>query len=105
MSAPAWMGDRRWDVVVVGGGPAGLVAAATLGRHGLDVLVIERRAEPPTLPRARLMSVSSVYADDQMPAEKSSGCPFGMAFASSQAAASARKAASSGVSSKSTRQF
>ena len=37
-----------------------------------------------------------------MPAEKSSGCPFGMALASSQARASARKAASSGVSSKST---
>ena len=37
-----------------------------------------------------------------MPAEKSSGWPFGMALASSQARASARKAASSGVSSKST---
>ena len=39
---------------------------------------------------------------DHMPAEKSSGWPFGMALASSQARASARKAASSGVSSKST---
>ncbi len=37
-----------------------------------------------------------------MPAEKSSGWPFGMALASSHARASARNAASSGVSSKST---
>src|SRR5687768_10068806 len=37
-----------------------------------------------------------------MPAEKSSGWPLGMAWASSQALASARNAASSGVSSKST---
>ena len=35
------------------------------------------------------------------PAEKSSGLPFGMALADSHARAAARKAASSGVSSKS----
>ena len=38
----------------------------------------------------------------QIPAEKSSGWPLGIALASSHARASARKAASSGVSSKST---
>lgn len=34
--------DRRWDVVIAGGGHNGLVAAAYLARAGLSVLVAER---------------------------------------------------------------
>jgi cation diffusion facilitator CzcD-associated flavoprotein CzcO len=34
--------ERAPEVVVVGAGPAGLVAAAELGRRGLDALVLER---------------------------------------------------------------
>jgi phytoene dehydrogenase-like protein len=37
------MADRRRDVVIVGGGHNGLVAAHYLARAGLDVLVCERR--------------------------------------------------------------
>ncbi len=33
----------RWDVVIIGGGHNGLVAAAYLARHGLRALVCERR--------------------------------------------------------------
>ena len=42
---------ERVTVAVVGGGPAGLTAAAALAADGLDVLVIEREAETGGIPR------------------------------------------------------
>jgi putative polyketide hydroxylase len=47
---------ERVDVLVVGAGGAGLATAATLGRYGITTLVIERRSEPSTLPRATVLS-------------------------------------------------
>ncbi len=43
-AAPRRSGD--WDVVILGGGPAGSTAAAVLAEHGHRVLVVEREGFP-----------------------------------------------------------
>jgi 2-polyprenyl-6-methoxyphenol hydroxylase-like FAD-dependent oxidoreductase len=44
------------DVVVVGAGPAGLVAGIVLGSFGIDVAVLEKRSHGSTLSRATVIS-------------------------------------------------
>ena len=48
------------DVLIVGGGPAGLAAASTLGHYGIASLVAERRSAPSPLPRATVISTRSM---------------------------------------------
>ncbi len=38
--------DRDWDVIVVGGGPAGATSATLIARHGHSVLLLERERFP-----------------------------------------------------------
>jgi hypothetical protein len=38
-------GEKIWDVVVIGGGPAGMMAAGTAGRRGKSVLLLEKNAD------------------------------------------------------------
>ncbi len=40
------MSDERFEVVIVGAGPAGIAAALTLAREGVEVLVLERGVFP-----------------------------------------------------------
>ena len=47
-------------VLIVGGGPAGLVTAITLARYGVESLLVERRDELSDEPRATAISVRSM---------------------------------------------
>ena len=43
---------ERYDVTVVGAGPAGLLAAKALAQNGFDVAVLERKTDPSAITRA-----------------------------------------------------
>jgi 2-polyprenyl-6-methoxyphenol hydroxylase-like FAD-dependent oxidoreductase len=48
--------SRICEVLVVGAGPGGLVAAITLARHGIDVVLIDQRSMPSGLSRSLVIS-------------------------------------------------
>ncbi len=54
------MEEIEVPVLVVGAGVAGMAVAMTLGRYGVECLLVERRAEPSTLPRATVISTRSM---------------------------------------------
>ncbi|MCX5901468.1 MAG: FAD-dependent monooxygenase [Proteobacteria bacterium] len=43
---------ERYDVIVVGAGPAGLLAAKALAQNGFDVAVLDRKKDPSAITRA-----------------------------------------------------
>jgi 2-polyprenyl-6-methoxyphenol hydroxylase-like FAD-dependent oxidoreductase len=47
-------------VIVAGAGPAGLTAATTLARYGIECLLVDRRLRPSPLPRATALSLRTM---------------------------------------------
>jgi len=55
---------KVYDVIVVGAGIAGLLAAKTAGENGLEVALLEKKADPTQLVRAcgqTLISMNEYY--------------------------------------------
>jgi len=54
-----------FDVIIAGGGPTGVMLAIELRLHGVDVLVLEKDAEPTSVVRALGLHARSVEVMDQ----------------------------------------
>lgn len=58
-------GDPMRDVIITGGGPTGMMLASELRLHDVDVLVLEKDAEPSPLVRSLGLHVRSIEVMDQ----------------------------------------
>ena len=52
--------NKRYQVVIVGGGPVGLALAVELGLRGISCALVERRLEPQRIPKGQNLTQRSV---------------------------------------------
>jgi 2-polyprenyl-6-methoxyphenol hydroxylase-like FAD-dependent oxidoreductase len=52
--------DTRYQVIIVGGGPVGVALAVDLGLRGIRCALIERRFEPPLIPKGQNLTQRSM---------------------------------------------
>src|SRR5216684_2012746 len=52
--------NKRYDVIIVGGGPVGLALAVDLGLRGIHCALVERRVEPQRVPKGQNLTQRSV---------------------------------------------
>ncbi len=68
---------KKYDLIVVGGGPGGLMAAKTAAEDGLSVLLVERKKNITEINRACCQNFY-VHKMNALPgAESESGGPYG----------------------------
>ena len=51
---------KRYQVVIVGGGPVGVALGVELGQRGISCALVERRLEPPRIPKGQNLTQRSV---------------------------------------------
>src|SRR5580704_3300742 len=52
--------DTRYQVIIVGGGPVGVALAVDLGLRGIRCALVERRLEPPRIPKGQNLTQRSM---------------------------------------------
>ena len=51
---------KRYQVVIVGGGPVGVALAVELGQRGISCALVERRPEPQRIPKGQNLTQRSM---------------------------------------------
>jgi flavin-dependent dehydrogenase len=52
--------NKRYQVVIVGGGPVGVALAVELGQRGISCALVERRTEPQRIPKGQNLTQRSM---------------------------------------------
>jgi len=56
----------NWDLLIVGGGPGGIVLALELGRKGYRIAILDRKPSPTSFPRGEIIQPNGLKILDQL---------------------------------------
>jgi 2-polyprenyl-6-methoxyphenol hydroxylase-like FAD-dependent oxidoreductase len=56
----------KTDVIIIGAGPTGLMAACQLARYGVDFIIVDSKSRPTSESRAILITARSLEIYEQM---------------------------------------